>query len=423
MKRAMKSKKPISPPQMTEEVVLKVENLSKKFCRTLRRSMFYGTADVLRSMFGIPFSTDRTRKDEFWALEDISFELQRGDTLGIVGVNGSGKSTLLRLITGIFPPDKGRISFRGRIGALIAVGAGFHPNMTGRENIYLNGTILGMTRKEVEARFDAIVDFAEVGEFLEAPVSTYSSGMRVRLGFAVAIHCEPELLLVDEVLAVGDAGFQLKCFNKMGELRARGVTTILVSHNLHHMSSFCNRIMVMEKGRLIHFGDVEEGLAVYKSKISMLKSSGEIEKINTGTEDFFVESIEFSPPVLNDRIVLEAGQNLSVVIRYEAARDFDDMDLDIVLRLPMPSASDYFQATNHAFGQTISIKKGRGILAAEIEGINLNNITAHLIVTLWTKNREEIVLWWRNIPVSARGENLQSGWARHTVKYSVRGNE
>ena len=183
----MTTKPALSDIDLGNAIVLRVENLCKKFCPTLKHSMYYGAIDTVRSMLGVAYATDQLRKNEFWALDDICFELRKGEALGIIGANGSGKSTLLRLITGIFPPDKGRIAFKGRIGALIAVGAGFHPYMTGRENIYLNGTILGMTRREIDAKLDAIIDFADIGDFLEAPISTYSSGMRVRLGFAIAV--------------------------------------------------------------------------------------------------------------------------------------------------------------------------------------------------------------------------------------------
>lgn len=245
------------------ETVIKVEGLSKKFCCSLKRSMFYGTIDIFRNMFGIPYNQGILRKNEFWALEDINFELKKGETLGIIGVNGSGKSTLLRLITGIFPPDKGKISVTGRVGSLIAVGAGFHPHMTGRENIYLNGTILGMTKREIQAKFDSIVDFADIGNFLDAPVSTYSSGMRVRLGFAVAVHCEPDILLVDEVLSVGDLSFQRKCYQKINDLWQQNKSTIFVSHRLRDIERLCDRVIYLKNGKIAADGDPNDVIRIY----------------------------------------------------------------------------------------------------------------------------------------------------------------
>ncbi len=233
-----------------DDTVIRVEGVSKKFARRIRHNMLYGTIDVARGMLGMKARTDSLRPGEFWAVNDVSFELKRGETLGLIGPNGSGKSTLLRLLNGIYQPDKGRIEIRGRVGALIAVGAGFHPLMTGRENIYLNGSILGMTRAEIDRNFDAIVDFADVGEFLDAPVKTYSSGMYVRLGFSIAIHCAPDILLVDEVLAVGDAKFQNKCFGQVKAFRESGKTVIMVTHDMDAVLKHCDRAALLDNGGL-----------------------------------------------------------------------------------------------------------------------------------------------------------------------------
>jgi lipopolysaccharide transport system ATP-binding protein len=238
------------------DTLIKVEGLHKKFCQSLKRSMLYGTIDATKSMLGLPIENIDLRKKEFWALKDVNFELKQGEKVGFLGVNGSGKSTLLRLLNGIFPPDAGKIMVRGKIGALIAVGAGFHPQMTGRENIYLNGTILGMARKEIDRKFEEIVDFAEIGEFIDAPVATYSSGMTVRLGFSIAVHGNVDIMLVDEILAVGDLAFQLKCQKKLSEFRQNGGTFIIVSHNMQVIRFTCDRVLWLEKGKIINDGNV-----------------------------------------------------------------------------------------------------------------------------------------------------------------------
>ncbi|MEK6794964.1 MAG: ABC transporter ATP-binding protein [Spirochaetota bacterium] len=260
---------------MDTDTVIEVEGLSKKFCRSVKRSMFYGALDIGRSMVGIPYSREKLRPGEFWALDNVSFSLKRGETLGLIGANGSGKSTLLRLLTGIFPPDKGRISIRGRIGALIAVGAGFHPHMTGRENIYLNGTILGMTRQEVNAQFDNIVSFADIGEFIDAPVSTYSSGMTVRLGFSIAIHSHPSILLADEVLAVGDLEFALRCFRKIAEFQKNGGTIILVSHSMQLVKNSCQRALWVQHGAVALDGTAVDVCGRYETKVFTNQGSRE----------------------------------------------------------------------------------------------------------------------------------------------------
>lgn len=254
----------INLTKQMSETLIKVEGLYKKFSKSLRLSMYYGTVDAFRSMVGLPVKDEEIRKSEFWALQDINFELKRGETLGLIGQNGCGKTTLLRLINGIFPPDRGKITINGRIGALIAVGAGFHPHMSGRENVFINGTILGMSKNEIKRKLDSIVDFAEIGEFIDAPVATYSSGMTVRLGFAIAIHSEPDILLLDEILAVGDSSFQGKCFNKIYELQNRGVGILLVSHNDQIIYDNCNQAMVLNYGNLIYKGNVSDVMLKYE---------------------------------------------------------------------------------------------------------------------------------------------------------------
>lgn len=235
---------------MTEPLI-KVENVSKKFCRSLKRSLWYGMQDIGSELTGGDNAgRAMLRQDEFWAVRNAGFELGRGECLGLIGHNGAGKTTLLRMLNGLIRPDHGRIEIRGQVGALIALGAGFSPVLTGRENIYVSAAVMGLGRREVDARIDEIIDFAEIGEFIDAPVQNYSSGMSVRLGFSIAaVLIEPDVLFLDEVLAVGDIGFTVKCLNRLRQL-ARRSAVILVSHNMQHISSFCTRVMVLEKGAI-----------------------------------------------------------------------------------------------------------------------------------------------------------------------------
>jgi lipopolysaccharide transport system ATP-binding protein len=260
----------VSPPDGLDvggDVVLAARGVAKRFCRNLRRSMWYGIGDLARSFAGRPQSVTGLRRDEFWALNDVSFVLRRGETLGIVGCNGSGKSTLLRVLCGIFPPDRGEVAFVGRIGGLIALGAGMHPHLTGIENIYLNGAVLGMSRSEIRRQLDDIVAFAELKEFMGAPLSTYSSGMKVRLGFAVAIHCRPDILLLDEVIAVGDLSFQRKCFERIEALRAARTATIFISHNLRQVQRLCDRVIWLQEGRVRAEGDPGATIQAYQNEV------------------------------------------------------------------------------------------------------------------------------------------------------------
>ena len=228
----------------------------------------------------------QSRDEEFWALKDVSFEVPEGEIVGIIGRNGAGKSTLLKLLSRITEPSRGRIRIRGRIASLLEVGTGFHPELTGRENIFLNGGILGMSRNETRAKFDEIVAFAEVAKFLDTPVKRYSSGMYVRLAFAVAAHLEPEILVVDEVLAVGDAEFQKKCLGKLHDVATGGRTVLFVSHNMHAVSSLCNRGLLLEGGCLARSGTVKEVMDAYLSSFSKANGSNEFPDRRPGTGEY-----------------------------------------------------------------------------------------------------------------------------------------
>jgi lipopolysaccharide transport system ATP-binding protein len=205
----------------------------------------------------------RTKRSRIWAVRHVELEAQPGECVGVIGRNGAGKSTMLQMLAGVTAPSEGRVAVRGRVAPLIAVGVGFHPELTGRENVYVNGTILGMRRREIDRRFDEIVDFAEIEEFIDTPVKFYSSGMFVRLGFSVAIQAEPDVLLVDEVLAVGDLAFQLKCFDKMMERRKAGTTIAVVSHNLNAVRRMCDRTLLLHRGQPHFLGDTPEAIARY----------------------------------------------------------------------------------------------------------------------------------------------------------------
>jgi lipopolysaccharide transport system ATP-binding protein len=258
---------------------IRIDNLSKSYMlgqrsgpyyRTLRESLTGAAAGAWRglkrsgSLFrGQDRAAANADSGEFWALKDVSFDVQRGEVVGIIGRNGAGKSTLLKILSRITEPTSGRAEVRGRMGSLLEVGTGFHPELTGRENIYLNGCLLGMTRYEISCHFDNIAAFSEIEQFLDTPVKRYSSGMYVRLAFAVAAHLSPEILIVDEVLAVGDAQFQKKCLGKMQEVGRQGRTILFVSHNMAAILNLCQRVAVLERGRLGFIGESEEGVTRY----------------------------------------------------------------------------------------------------------------------------------------------------------------
>jgi lipopolysaccharide transport system ATP-binding protein len=243
--------------------VIRVEGLGKKYrIHHQRQERYTALRDVVthkvRSMLNVRGSgAPRGASEDFWALKDIAFEVNRGDVVGVIGRNGAGKSTLLKILSRVTEPTEGRAALRGRAASLLEVGTGFHPELTGRENVYLNGAILGMARAEIKRKFDEIVAFAEVEQFLDTPVKRYSSGMYVRLAFAVAAHLEPEILIVDEVLAVGDAKFQAKCLGKMHDVSTGGRTVLFVSHNMGAVRGLCSTGILLERGRIRSRGDID----------------------------------------------------------------------------------------------------------------------------------------------------------------------
>lgn len=263
-------------------IAIKVENLSKKYIishekksahyETFSETLIQGSKNIAKKIIH-PFSgkeIDSQTQEEFWALKDINFEINQGDKVGIIGRNGAGKSTLLKVLSRITEPTSGKIHINGRIASLLEVGTGFHPELTGRENIYLNGAILGMSRKEIKAKFDEIIAFAEVDKFLDTPVKRYSSGMYVRLAFSVAAHLEPEILVVDEVLAVGDVEFQEKCLGKMQSVSKEGRTIIFVSHNMPAITSLCSKGIVLINGKIQYQGNVNSAMNIYMKPYSDL---------------------------------------------------------------------------------------------------------------------------------------------------------
>jgi lipopolysaccharide transport system ATP-binding protein len=291
---------------MGRDVVIRAEGLGKKYMIghqseresyvALRdvivrntRNLWRTTADILK---GRP-SIEGDEIEEFWALKDIDFEIERGEVVGVIGRNGAGKSTLLKILSRITEPTEGRVEIRGRVASLLEVGTGFHPELTGRENIYLNGAVLGMTHAEIRRKFDDIVTFAEVERFLDTPVKRYSSGMYVRLAFAVAAHLEPEILIIDEVLAVGDAEFQKKCLGKMGEVAGEGRTVLFVSHNMASVQTLCRRGIMLSGGHLTLMGQMGEVVAAYVQEPAKLVGKAGPKHIQPGLS---LERLDIDPP-------------------------------------------------------------------------------------------------------------------------------
>lgn len=307
------------------EAQVKVKNVSKKFCYDFKRSLRYGVRDLGNELLGRQSKDkNKLRADEFWAINDISFELKRGECLGLIGLNGAGKSTLLKMLNGLIKPDTGQISTRGRVGALIELGAGFHPILTGQENIYINGSILGFSKKEIDQKLDEIINFAELEEFIDTPVQNYSSGMKVRLGFAIAAQLKPDILLIDEVLSVGDIGFRAKCYNIISE-RLRESAIIFVSHSMPEITRICSSILLLKRGKCKYIGNniskaIEKYYHFHKGPIGReIKSNvGEFTRISFVTSRYDkIPTINFSEN-LTVKITAKIHQTLKMPVFHMA---------------------------------------------------------------------------------------------------------
>lgn len=328
-------------------MAIKIENLSKKYV-LMHRSQERYTAlrDVMTTSLKkwgkkiiLPFSSGSgqvSTHEEFWALKDVNLEIKQGDRVGIIGRNGAGKSTLLKILSRITEPTTGRVTIKGRVASLLEVGTGFHPELTGRENIFLNGAILGMSRAEIIRKFDEIVAFAEVEKFLDTPVKRYSSGMYVRLAFAVAAHLEPEILIIDEVLAVGDAQFQKKCLGKMGDVAREGRTVLFVSHNMQAVRNLCSKVILLDKGKIVSDALTEESLSHYNKLMREIEIDSKTgihnELVRRGSGAIRFTSVEILDESGSKRFNFEMGETIRFKMSYKVFKEMQGLVIYIALR-------------------------------------------------------------------------------------------
>lgn len=359
--------------------VIQVENVTKKFIISHQSSERYTALRDVIAQKAKRLVTGNTKmiREEFYALNDVSFNIHQGDRVGIIGRNGAGKSTILKILSRITDPTKGRITIRGRVASLLEVGTGFHPELTGRENIFLNGAILGMSRAEIRKKFDEIVDFAEVEKFLDTPVKRYSSGMYVRLAFAIAAHLEPEILIVDEVLAVGDAQFQKKCLGKMEEVsKDEGRTVLFVSHNMAAIKTLCNKAIVMHQGKKILEGDVFACLGEYFSFNELEKKKGNTFTRGAvpATQKMYVSDLELAGND-DDTEELRLGLNMQITSQVDTRicinlRLKDSMGFPVgygnSLQL-LPELVEIRQGVNQLHVLTVPLKLAAGSYKVSVE--------------------------------------------------------
>lgn len=352
---------------MGDEVLVEAEGLSKKFCRSLKRSLWYGIQDVGSELRGHRGSFDSLRPDEFWALKDISFDLKRGDCLGLIGPNGAGKSTLLKMLNGLIKPDKGHIKMRGRVGALIELGAGFNPILTARENIYVNGSVLGFTKKEIDERFDSIVEFSELEEFVDTPVQNFSSGMKVRLGFSIASQMDPDILLIDEVLAVGDANFSFKCINQINKI-SRNCCVIVVSHSMPMISRMSSLAMSMNEGEVTYFGsDVGRAVQDYFSTVEL---SSEGVEVSNYMEITSIVLNGTSAEKLIDRVDINFQQPFELLLEFNVKKHIPPCYVNLVFMDMEGKPVAQCLSVNSDF--TVTAKDGRVKAKFKLDALPLN---------------------------------------------------
>lgn len=375
---------------MKDDNVVNIENLHKKYCCDLKRSMMYGLSDIARDLVNIPCASNNLRMQEFWALRNISLQLKKGEVLGVLGPNGSGKSTMLKLISGIILPDMGSIRTRGKVGEMIEVGAGFHPMLTGRENIYVKGAILGMSRRDISLVFDEIVDFAELGDFIDTPVKYYSSGMHMRLGFAIIAHSKPDILLIDEVLSVGDINFRAKCFNKIKELISdSGV--VLVSHNMADVSRICTSIIVLNKGLCVFHGtDVTSGIEAYYKNCAL-----EFEPVVTGSGNAVLHSMRITSG-REEQSVITHNQLDELKMELTLSVNRDIPRIEIVITLVSHEQENIIQSNSYFDSMMLNNNKDALEVSVNMGSMNLLPGVYSVTISIHKENRGEILAKYDN---------------------------
>jgi ABC-type polysaccharide/polyol phosphate transport system ATPase subunit len=367
------------------DISIQVENLSKKYNIGLAQLRHDTLRDQLVDLISSPFKKRENSDDVgvFWALRDVSFDVMQGEVLGIIGRNGAGKSTLLKLLSRITEPTSGRAVINGRVGSLLEVGTGFHPELTGRENVFLNGAILGMHRSEISRKFDEIVAFADIDQFLDTPVKRYSSGMYVRLAFAVAAHLEPEILLVDEVLAVGDIEFQKKCLGKMDDVAKLGRTVLFVSHNMNAIQRLCSNTIFIDKGELVEKGPTRDVVSGYISSNFYSTAPKEVisleDAVRVGTGEAYFDSISYESP--SEEIGFKPYSNgpveFSLNIESNAPRTVSSVAVTIFDQY----GTKLVNADSVSLGRSVELRQGRNHFTFRIDRLHLN--PGVYIVGLW----------------------------------------
>lgn len=408
--------------------IIRIDSLSKRYLvdhqsagksagyRTLREdlgSLARMPFDRLRGAFGAKPASNgaafsHMKRQEFWALKDISFEIQPGEVAGIIGRNGAGKSTLLKILSRITNPTTGRVTLNGRVGSLLEVGTGFHPELTGRENIYLNGSILGMSRREIDRKFDEIVDFSGVEDFLDTPVKRYSSGMQVRLAFAVAAHLDPEILIIDEVLAVGDAEFQRRCINRMRRLAESGRTLLFVSHNLELISSLCRSAYLLKAGQLHGSGPADKVVSQYLHELVLEGRAESLDSVSrTGNGKARFTRLDIQNADGQSVPAFVSGDDLRLSIDLTAYEDL--RDVSVAVSMKELSGARIVSAWSDESRIRYNLPRGEHHIECQFEAVRFRP-GRQIVISLWMHNESLVdqVDWARVFDVVERGTSDRS---------------
>lgn len=360
------------------DAIITAENLGKSYFIGAHRFMAKRLSEVLNEAIQSPIrhfkrlAGVRTQAEQIWALKDVSFSINKGEIVGIIGSNGAGKSTLLKILSRITDPTEGSAIIRGKLGSLLEVGIGFHPDLTGRENIYLNGIILGMSKAEVSRKFDEIIAFAEVEKFIDTPMKHYSSGMYVRLAFAVAAHLEPDILIIDEVLAVGDASFQQKCLGKISDVAKDGRTVLFVSHNMPAVLSLCDRALMLESGKLAADGRTRDVLDKYLEKVDEIATIPLQNRVDRkGDQSLKIVSCELRNNNNLSVPCVFSGENITLAIKYEAKDDQPLHNVHLTLELYGQFHQSLFQVGTNLLGADFTELPASGFILLKIPDLPL----------------------------------------------------
>ncbi len=406
-----------------DDVCVSVSGVSKKFSRSLKRSFVYGARDIGRLLIG-QAADETLRPSEFWAVRNVSFDLQRGKSIGIVGLNGSGKTTLLRMISGILPPTVGEIKVNGRIAPMLALGAGFKPVLSGRQNIFLNLSLLGVSERQIRERFDSIVDFAELSEAIDAPLGTYSSGMQARLGFACAVHTDPQIMVVDEVLSVGDTRFRMKCRNRINELRRNGTSMLLVSHSSVLIETLSDECVYMRKGKVAAQGNPAEILRIYDAdhaaSAAHLHAKRDEDKqhlIRSG-RPLNIVSVMLATGRSPDAGYWVCGLEGDLTVHIDASKPVDEISVNLMVfdQTHQPGETVLFITSSRDQGR-LSLKAGKTSVNLRLPQVGLRPGTYRLKVSISTGADHDLVDAIDNVRLVVR----DAGWATNNLYYQPRG--